>query len=203
MVNDRIISTRATRGSTLLRSGMSSALPLRPSPRTASSSRLLASLNWIEPSIACRPSTLMYRLQSVHRPCCGDTGPSLALSDAVSRDRACYNPDGGHALATEARAWWMSRKSGHSQHRPGSSDFSHLACREFQVQKCRKLPARKVCFRGDNRPTLERGVLPSSDPLLSSAGWLYRTIGHELPSLGAEPVRSDASQCVLVPLAHA
>jgi hypothetical protein len=30
-----------------------------------------------------------------------------------------------------------------------------------------------------------------------------RTIGYELPSLGAEPVRSDASQCVLMPLAHA
>ena len=30
-----------------------------------------------------------------------------------------------------------------------------------------------------------------------------KTIGYELPSLGAEPVRSDASQYVQMPLAHA
>jgi hypothetical protein len=49
----------------------------------------------------------------------------------------------------------------------------------------------------------ERCRTRKHDPLLPSAGWLYRTIGYELPSLGAEPVRLDASQCVQMPLAHA
>ena len=100
---------------------------------------------------------------SAHAPCCDCSRPLMALATRglPHRVRCCpgSRPQRVEAMADSVPG--ASRNAGVSRRMAGACDFNDLACREFQVRKCRKSQARKVCFRGTTGPALDRGVLPS------------------------------------------